>query len=98
MTDPTVTPTPNGTEATASNGAVDEQAKAKAAAYNAALNRLREANRSELDGYIQEEFEKRGLVWHKRLTDAEKAEKALTDLLSSHPELRAKLAEAQPTA
>jgi hypothetical protein len=91
MTDTATTPTvsENGAEA-APTTQTAEEAKNKAAAYNAALSRLREAHRAELDTFAQEEFDKRGLVWKKRLSENEKAEKALADLLSTHPELRNK--------
>ena len=70
-----------------------EEAKAKQAAYNAAFNRLKDQHRRELDGYIGEEFSKRGLIWNKRLTEGEKAERAMEDLLEAHPELAERLRE-----
>jgi hypothetical protein len=64
--------------------------KAKADAYNTADKRLRDAHRDELNGYIAEEFQRRNLTWKKRLTEAERAEKTLSDLLAAHPELKEK--------
>jgi len=64
--------------------------KAKADAYNGADRRLRDAHRDELNGYIAEEFAKRNLTWKKRLTEAERVEKQIADLIEAHPDIAQK--------
>lgn len=63
-------------------------------AYAAAEKRLREENRTRFDDLVQEEAKARGVEYKRRLTDEEKAEKALNDLLAANPALAAKFGAA----
>lgn len=62
----------------------------------AAEKRLREAHREEFDALVQQEAESRGVTYQRRLTDEEKAEQKLRQLLAEHPGLASKVA-ATPT-
>lgn len=65
-------------------------------AYAAAEKRLREENKDRFNALVQEEAEARGVTYQRRLTEAEKAEKAMSDLLAAHPELATKFGPAAP--
>lgn len=67
-----------------------DNSKALSEARTAAIGRLREAHREEFNALMVEEAEKRGVKWTPRLTEEEKAEKALRELLAAHPELAEK--------
>lgn len=67
-------------------------------AYSAAEKRLREQYREQFDALVQEEATARGVSYQRRLTEEEKAEKALQDLLAAHPHLAEKVAGTPPTA
>jgi len=88
--------TENGTRSKA------DTERLKGEANNAALNRLRAAHRPELNDYMQEEYAKRGLVWNRRLTEAEKREQQFLELVRNDVALAQKynltplLADAQP--
>lgn len=62
----------------------------KSRARGRAEARLRDAHRDELFGYIQEEMTKEGVNWQPRLTEEERAERQIEDLLNRHPSLREK--------
>lgn len=66
-------------------------------AVAAAEKRLREAHREEFDGFVQQEAANRGVTYQRRLTDEEKAEQKLNELLAAHPGLAAKVSGQQPT-
>jgi hypothetical protein len=79
------------TEAPATTEAKTESALRREAVA-AAEKRLREAHRDEFDGYVQQEATSRGVTYKRRLTDEEKAEQQLNDLLAAHPTLAQKFA------
>ena len=60
------------------------QEKAKGEAYNVAQNRLKEAHRDEYRKLIEEEFQARGLEHKPRLTDFERAQQTVRDLVNKH--------------
>lgn len=60
--------------------------------YAAAEKRLREENKERFDALVQEEAAARGVTYQRRLTEDEKAEQKMRDLLAAHPELAAKIA------
>jgi hypothetical protein len=60
-------------------------------AYSAAEKRLREENKDRFNALVQEEATARGVTYQRRLTEDEKAEKQLQELLAAHPGLAAKV-------
>ena len=82
--------TTSTTETAAPEAKVDSQ-KALSEARTAAIGRLREAHREEFNALMVEEAASRGVKWTPRLTDEEKAEKALRELLEANPELAEKV-------
>lgn len=61
-------------------------------AVAAADKRLREENRDRFDELVQEEATARGVTYQRRLTEEEKAEQRLNQILAEHPALAAKVA------
>lgn len=61
-------------------------------AYSAAEKRLREENRDRFDALVQEEATSRGVTYQRRLTESEKAEQKMRDLLAANPALAEKIA------
>lgn len=76
------------------NDASDAQALRRAA-YTEANTRLREAHRDDFEKFYEEECKKVGVTYKRRLTDAEKAQQKIDQLLAEHPELRERY-ETQP--
>lgn len=63
----------------------------KVAARSAAARRLREEYADRYRELMIEEHEKRGVEYQPRLTDEEKAERTVKDLLARYPNLRVDL-------
>jgi len=69
---------------------------------NEAERHILNLHKDEFDDYAEELFAKNGLVFNRRLSEAQKAQKKIQDLIALHPELadtlRAQLAPAQHSA
>jgi GrpB-like predicted nucleotidyltransferase (UPF0157 family) len=70
----------------------------KARLRNEAERTLRHRHREELNGLIKAAFEREGIEYRPRLSEEEKAAKAIEDLLAAHPELRERYAPVDNTA
>lgn len=74
----------------------DDTVQKRRAAYSAAEARLREENHDRFRALVKEEADKRGVTYVFRKTEAERAAEALDKLLADHPELRERVAVAEP--
>jgi hypothetical protein len=68
-----------------------ERDKQMSAAYTAASKTLRENHRDEFNQLYAKEAKARGYDWKPRLSEAEKAEQQMRELLAKHPELKDKI-------
>lgn len=66
--------------------------KALREAYTAATQRLRDGHREQFNTLYREEAEKKGVEWKPRLSESEKAESQIRELLAKHPDLVHKVA------
>lgn len=68
---------------------------------NEAERHILNLHKEEFDDYAEKLFSDNGLTFNRRLTDAQKAEKKIQDLIAKHPELetvlRAQFAAPAPT-
>lgn len=58
---------------------------------NEAERHILNLHKDEFDDYAEALFSKNGLTFNRRLSDAQKAEKKINDLIAQHPELEAVL-------
>lgn len=58
---------------------------------NEAERHILNEHKEEFDDYAEALFAKNGLTFNRRLTEAQKAEKKINDLIAAHPELEAVL-------
>jgi hypothetical protein len=66
----------------------------KREAYGAATSKLRDKYRDEFNELMAEEARARSIEWSPRLSEVEKAERQIADLLALHPELAARFSDA----
>lgn len=65
---------------------------------NEAERHILNLHKEEFDDYAEDLFAKNGLTFNRRLSEAQKAEKKVNDLIAEHPELEAMLrAKFEPT-
>lgn len=71
---------------------------ARSRAYNRATKRLREQFPDQWNVFIGEEYEKEGLTYRRRLSEEEKAEQTVADLLEKYPSLRSLVSQDEQVA
>lgn len=65
--------------------------------YTEAQAELRERHEEEFISLISARYAEHGLQYRRRLSDEQKAEKQIRDLLAAHPGLAEKFAQTEPT-
>jgi hypothetical protein len=83
------TETLEATTVTTGEGATEETIQQKKNRLrNDAEREVLNAHRDELNAITEAKFKEQGIPYTRRLTDREKAQKKIEDLLAEHPELR----------
>ena len=82
------TETPEATTATTGEGAAETLQQKKNRLRNDAEREVLNKHRDELNAVTEAKFIEQGIPYTRRLTEREKAQKKIEDLLAEHPELR----------
>ena len=77
--------------AAADSNAPETDAQKRNRLRNEAERHILNLHKDEFDDYAEDLFAKNGLTFNRRLSEAQKAEKKINDLIAQHPELEAVL-------